>query len=672
MVRKVAGCAVGLFFAGALGLSPASAAEGPDVDALLTGWARLTAGRPEQSAELAVEMLRLDAGNLAAHELYLASHMQGWGDGVALIEQYRAWHRGNSGDATRRIALAMALLYGSSHNAVGFTRDLRSEEDLCDEAYEALPTSGRGVVVQSALAHARIAWGRACGKRDAAAWEQLGQLATTDGLSAYRMLTWRLTEAEVDLRAVADVEQRLGTDPRVMRLVVDFARVHPATDGASKKAAKDLRKAIEVHLSSEDTAVLELTSVALTALGDPRGREVAERLRRLDPLAHPELPPDALVVAERASSAEEVLRQLGRTEAFESTGWRARAEQVRGDALARLERHEEAVLAYKAALKAGPREPHLPGLAVGFAASALATGKELALALETIDLALATLDASRGVYPPQMLGDVGGRSASRALRGALHAAAADLLVKSGRQDEALAAWQRALVVAPSAEGHLRLGELLLAMDRPNEAAEEMIEGLRLGSDDTDLVERSRAALERTFFEVGYWHADGALGYVKARQRASELDDAGGAHPLLGLRFPLTSFDRLDGDRLEVADTAKVLVVALWTTSCEGCEEAMGLLGELNARWGDELTAVAINVDEVRDTAVAFLAGKPKPAYHRAWDPRAGDLLRAEQVPAIFVIGGNRRVVRVVLGVDREERAAVEAAVAAEAARARGR
>ncbi len=89
-------------------------------------------------------------------------------------------------------------------NAVGFTRDLRSEEDLCDEAYEALPTSGRGVVVQSALAHARIAWGRACGKRDAAAWEQLGQLATPDGLSAYRMLTWRLTEAEVDLRAVAE------------------------------------------------------------------------------------------------------------------------------------------------------------------------------------------------------------------------------------------------------------------------------------------------------------------------------------------------------------------------------------------------------------------------------------------------------------------------------------
>jgi tetratricopeptide (TPR) repeat protein len=663
---------LGLALAGGTACSPAVAAEGPDVDGLLAGWARLAAGRPGEAAEVAVDMLRQDAGNLAAHELYLAAHIEGWGDGVVLVEQYRAWHRGNSGDPTRRIALSLALLYGTSHRALGmgFERATQDDEGLCEEVREVLPETGRGVVIQSALAHVRIAWGRACGRKDLGAWDQLGTLAEADGLSAYRMLGWRLTEPEVDHKAVEELELRVAGDPRVMRLVVDFALSHPTDDGPTRRAEKGLQKALEVHLEADDPTMLELTAAALTALGDPRGLEVAERLFRLDSTKYPEPPPEALAAAERAGSAEEALRLLGKSAEVGEEGWRARAEQVRGDALLRLNRAAEAQVAYGLALDAKPRAEHLPQLALAFGTSALRTGKDVERALAAIEDALAGLDASTGLYPPAVAGDVGGRSAQRQARGALHTLAAELLVKVGRREEALAAWQRALVVAPDAEGHLRMGELLLAMGRQGDAAEELIEGLRLGSEDVELVERSRVALEDAFFGVGYWHADGALGYVKARQRASEREMAGGAHPLDGLRFPITSFERLDGDRLEVGEAATVMVVALWTTDCRGCDEAMTLLEQLVARWGTEITAVALNVDQARETSVAWFAGRPKPGFHRAWDPRAADVLRAERVPAIYVVGANRRVARVVQGMERADRVAVEAAVAAETARAR--
>ena len=83
-----------------------------------------------------------------------------------------------------------------------------------------------------------------------------------------------------------------------------------------------------------------------------------------------------------------------------------------------------------------------------------------------------------------------------------------------------------------------------------------------------------------------------------------------------------------------------------------------------------MTVVALSVDPRRADAIDAIAGKARPTFERAWDPRAADILRASRVPSTYVVGKERLVVEVVEGVDTEVRARIAAAVAAEVERAR--
>lgn len=90
---------------------------------------------------------------------------------------------------------------------------------------------------------------------------------------------------------------------------------------------------------------------------------------------------------------------------------------------------------------------------------------------------------------------------------------------------------------------------------------------------------------------------------------------------------------------------KVVYVDFWASWCEPCRKSFPWMNELQARYGNDLKVIAINLDQKRGDAVGFLK-KLQPKFAVAFDP-AGKTAEAYQVkgmPSSYLIDQRGRIV----------------------------
>jgi cytochrome c biogenesis protein CcmG/thiol:disulfide interchange protein DsbE len=108
----------------------------------------------------------------------------------------------------------------------------------------------------------------------------------------------------------------------------------------------------------------------------------------------------------------------------------------------------------------------------------------------------------------------------------------------------------------------------------------------------------------------------------------------------GRTAPSVKLRAIDGRTVELKTlTGKVLLVDFWARWCLPCKAVFPALNGLHQEWqGQGVEVVAINVDEKRGDADAFLAATPH-TLRVLLDPRmaAADAFRVRQIPTAFVI-----------------------------------
>jgi len=112
---------------------------------------------------------------------------------------------------------------------------------------------------------------------------------------------------------------------------------------------------------------------------------------------------------------------------------------------------------------------------------------------------------------------------------------------------------------------------------------------------------------------------------------------------------------------------RVLYVDFWASWCVPCRRSFPWLAELQERYGEKgLTVVAINLDQDRKAADAFLGKYPTP-FRVAFDPqgKTAEAFHVEAMPSSFVIGRDGRVLERHAGFDPKKAAELEERIAKE-------
>ena len=125
-------------------------------------------------------------------------------------------------------------------------------------------------------------------------------------------------------------------------------------------------------------------------------------------------------------------------------------------------------------------------------------------------------------------------------------------------------------------------------------------------------------------------------------------------------------DTIESDSLR----GRVVYVDFWASWCDPCRRSFPWLKELHERFGDKgLTVVAIDLDQERKAADAFLAKYPAP-FRVAFDPagKTAEAFHVAAMPSSFLIGKDGRVVERHAGFDPKTAAELEEKIAKELAR----
>ena len=130
--------------------------------------------------------------------------------------------------------------------------------------------------------------------------------------------------------------------------------------------------------------------------------------------------------------------------------------------------------------------------------------------------------------------------------------------------------------------------------------------------------------------------------------------------------PAPAFE-LPGDkgRLKLAELGgKLVLLDFWASWCIPCRQSFPWLGQMQSRYGDKgLQVVAINVDEKRDDALAFLKRYPA-AFPVVYDG-AGNSARAYAVkamPSSVLIGRDGKVAFVHTGFRDADKSGLESQI----------
>lgn len=94
--------------------------------------------------------------------------------------------------------------------------------------------------------------------------------------------------------------------------------------------------------------------------------------------------------------------------------------------------------------------------------------------------------------------------------------------------------------------------------------------------------------------------------------------------LLGVALSVNATPTRTAEAFDLAQyRGKVVLVDFWASWCEPCRQSFPWLNEMQARYGDRLVVVGINVDRERADANRFLAQVPA-NFRLVFDP-AGEL-----------------------------------------------
>jgi thiol-disulfide isomerase/thioredoxin len=110
-----------------------------------------------------------------------------------------------------------------------------------------------------------------------------------------------------------------------------------------------------------------------------------------------------------------------------------------------------------------------------------------------------------------------------------------------------------------------------------------------------------------------------------------------------------------------AHQGKVVLVDFWASWCEPCRHSFPWLNDMQAKYGDRLVVIGVNVDRERADAERFLAQVPA-HFQVIYDP-AGDLATRYEVmgmPSSYVFDTTGKLVDKHIGFRKSQRAEREA------------
>ena len=142
-----------------------------------------------------------------------------------------------------------------------------------------------------------------------------------------------------------------------------------------------------------------------------------------------------------------------------------------------------------------------------------------------------------------------------------------------------------------------------------------------------------------------------------------------SRPATGDAIPAFKLAAVGGTIESDSLRGRVVYVDFWASWCEPCRRSFPWLAELQQRYGEKgFTVVAINLDQDRKAADAFLAKYPAP-FHVAFDPqgKTAEAFHIEVMPTSFLVGRDGRVLERHSGFNPKKSLEVEERIAKELA-----
>jgi cytochrome c biogenesis protein CcmG/thiol:disulfide interchange protein DsbE len=159
----------------------------------------------------------------------------------------------------------------------------------------------------------------------------------------------------------------------------------------------------------------------------------------------------------------------------------------------------------------------------------------------------------------------------------------------------------------------------------------------------------------------------ALGLLLTLLLAPAASALAGTHPGSGDAVPAFKLAAAGGTIEPDSLRGRVVYVDFWASWCEPCRRSFPWLAHLHEQYGDRgLTVVAINLDQERKAADAFLAKYPAP-FRVAFDPqgKTAGAFHVEVMPTSFLIGRDGRVLERHAGFDPKKAIEIEERIAKE-------
>jgi thiol-disulfide isomerase/thioredoxin len=628
-----------------------------------TGWYLYDTNRFEEATTIAADVLQKSPANLAAHELYVASQIE-LGFAHLMDAQYADWHATTPAAPLPRIALIGALYQTSG----------KEQDFWCVQAKQLLMEAPRDSQLrqwQLLTAHdVRLV----CGGDAEQDWSDLKSEEVKDATLWARRVTLGITK-NVDASLVGSLGKLFDQQPWALRDAETLWL--PATDGPELRSARKLAVETAKELSAADDPALVWAAVRIFRLADKPSLlyDAEEHLQSLDPHPEPSYGSETddlyaeLRHATRKSNPTEILTALEELSSqFPETGpVRAKLEQKRAEALKELGRAEKALAAYHEANQANPDDT---SIANDFAYEAAIQGKLLEEALVAITGALDRLDKTLtfwrfGSYTPTFADWTIDKAHSRA--GMLDTCGW-VLHRLERHGEAARMLRSALLLDRNAIYHLHLGLVLHAKGDTNKAFDHLAWGLALDQGfEPELSTQAQEVFTPLYDARPIWHPAGIKGYLASVAREAEEKTSteleSDFHLLLGETFPIDTFS-VAGEEANIADYEGIIVVDLWATWCLPCVEALPHIDEIAEKYADQVSVIALSVDDSKELTTRFLRGRAAGNHWvNAWFGPNGMLeLQVGGIPAAFVLDEKKRIRYFFTGYDGRHDTRIEEAI----------